>query len=168
MALTSATTPIEAVRACGLKDNAVVNVRKRVLLRRKRDAESARIESEAIALRLAKRSRTTPAQATGAHNRLHKIRKTTHQVDVINNDIHGWKNATKEAYKKTSAEYQQLRASGKLDRGNGGAQAIAEKYNKELPDGAKRLKSHTINKHVVNGGAGRPPTWRRFARRRSI
>ena len=51
MVLNSAATPIEAVRACGLKDNAVVNVRKRVLLRRKRDAEAARIESEAIALR---------------------------------------------------------------------------------------------------------------------
>ena len=114
MVLNSNTTPIEAARACGLKDNAVVDVRKHVLLRRKRDAEAARIESEAIALRLAKRSRTTLAQATGAHNRLHKIRKTTRQVDVINNDIHGLKNATKEAYKKSSAEYQQLRASGKL------------------------------------------------------
>ena len=51
MVLNSATTPIEAVCACGLKDDAVVNVRKRVLLRQKRDAKATRIEYEAIVFR---------------------------------------------------------------------------------------------------------------------
>ena len=41
MVLNSVTTPM--IEALVLKDNAVVNVRKRVFLRRKRDSEAARI-----------------------------------------------------------------------------------------------------------------------------
>ena len=54
---------IEAVRACGLKSKAVVNVR-RVFLRRQHDAEAERINSEAISV-LVRRRRKPPACIIG-------------------------------------------------------------------------------------------------------
>ena len=51
--------PIEAVRACGLANNAVVNVRKRLALEKKCELQEAElVKAHARALRDSKRVRT--------------------------------------------------------------------------------------------------------------
>ena len=45
-------------------------------------------------------------------------------------------------------------AGGKLKRGDGGSEAIADKFNADLPDGATPLTAETIRERVHQGKAG--------------
>ena len=84
------------------------------------------------------------------------MRKTAHQVDLDNENDLVCRKATADVYAKATAAYKILLcgAGGKKKRGDGGAEAIAEKFNADLPDGATPLTAQIIRERVHKGEAG--------------
>jgi hypothetical protein len=151
-----------ATLRCKLPATMTQNVRKRVRMARERERQKAAQQDEVETLRASarlvaetKRAAEVAARAAevAANEPKHNFRHTSHQVDVIAYGKHKWLRATTDAYKKATLEYENL-ISGDRARGDGGAKAIADKYNEDLPHGAKHLTGGTIQRLVLKKLAG--------------
>ena len=176
MVLAKDISPNLALRRCKLPATMEQSVRKRVrkareLERKRQDEIEALRASSQLAAASMRAAATTRAAATasGAAASLkkppkHNFRHTSHQVDVMATGKHKWARATIDAYKKATVAYANL-LSGVRVRGDGGAQAIADEYNKGLPHGATRLTASTIIRQVSKNMAGVSPVKRGVKRK---
>ena len=147
----------DAADAVGLGPEAVQGIRKRARLERALGEEQRVAAEEEGRLRTAKKKRSGPATDGPPTKKKKRWKKTTHQVDLDNEDDLVCRKATADAYAKATAEYKVLLcgAGGKRKRcGGGGAEAIANKFNADLPDGATPLTAQTIRERVHKGKAG--------------
>ena len=145
----------KAAKLCGLKPHEVQHVRKRVRKERERRATAA--ANAAAAQRVQKKLKASKEPNANAKEKPnHNLRHTVHQVDVVNEDMHTWKRATVDAYKGATTAYQALLAV-KRKCGDGGADDIAERFNAELPAGAKPLTGQSAISQVSADRAGLSP-----------
>ena len=156
LVLAGKASPKTAVKTVGLASPAAQNIRKRVRLERAREEEQRVAAEEEQRLRTATKKGRKPATDGPPTKKKRRWRKTVHQADLDNEDGLVCRRATADAYAKATAEYEELLrgAGGKRKRGDGGAEAIAAKYNSDLPDGAVQLNARTIRDRVHSGKAG--------------
>ena len=134
-------------------------IRKRARKVREEEKKERAKEEELLIVRTAKKKRTKPTDDAPPTKRKRTWRKTSHQKDIDSEAALELREATANAYKKATAEYEQAPADGKRKRGGeGSAATIAAKHNATLPDGAKRVTEMTIRNQVKAGRAGQSPT----------